>query len=198
MVMPLSKTETTPSIRYINVESITPETLTIPHPTDPAGGDINVSCIRVTFTFALYTVPTWGDACYYKVWIIKETPNLVCNWSIGFSANNPPGLQGIFIDESTDLITIHAEMADFPYMNETRQHVEDGRQEYYFYKIHFYFNNTIYKGEEVRFAADYESVPTLQGSELLRLVITDDDYGYEVFYREPDLAGPGQIDIKRR
>ena len=164
--------EATPAIRYIAVEQISFDTAYIP---GPGGDDIPVDATHFAFTFALFKVDNWGERCYYKVWVIREeVPILVAAWAIGFSAGDPPGLQGIYPDYFTDLVQIRTVMAEFPYSNETRVHTTDGTQNYYFYRIHFYFNNTVWKGEQVRLSAGYMEEPTFTGSELLILQIKNE------------------------
>ena len=162
------------AIRYIAVERISFDTIYIP---GPGGDDIPVNTTHFAFTFALFHVEAQSDRCYYKVWITRdEVPMLVAAWAIGFSApeDRPPGLQGIYPDYFTDLVAIHTIMAEFPYTSEVRTHPVDGTQTYYFYRIHFYFNNTLWKGEQVRLASDYMQEPTYTGSELLILQIKNE------------------------
>lgn len=158
------------SIRYISVERITREIVYVHGP--DGYYPVNATCF--SFTFALFKVDFQADKCYYKTWVVRNgAPVLLCSWALGFSGT-PPALQGVFPDHSTDLLSVHIITAEFPYTSEIRTNLIDGTQLYYFYRICFYFNNTAWKGEEVRVAADYDKEPTFQGSELLILKIKNE------------------------
>jgi len=153
--------ELAPSIRYINVESVKSTNIVL-YPGK------NITCSAIDFTFALWKVPTWGDRCYYKLWVIRgiAEPELAAAWAIGFSARDPPRLQGIY--EMGDVwIRVLTVMAEFPYENKTLMNPLDGVQNYYFYRIHFWFNFTLAAKDTVRFASAYSVEPTLSGSELV-------------------------------
>lgn len=165
---------TPPQVRYVAVESITLETIYIEGP-EPV--DTN----HFVYTFALFKVNEGADRCYFKTWIIrKKQPFLLAHWGVGFSANIPPGLQGIYPIYTTGLLQIHTIMAEFPYKSEVIVHPEDGEQTYYFYRMHFYFTaDTFSKGDKVRLTADYMNEPTFEGKEIVvvklqRLIETAD------------------------
>ena len=133
--------------------------------------DIYEPCSHFTYTFALNKVNEWADRVYFTVWLDL---GLVANWSIGFSANNPPGLQGIYLDDETGIITIWTVMAEFPYEE------KDGT---YYYRMHFFFETSVFKGGVVRVAANYLSAPTFTGSELTVVKVKNSKTidGVEVF-----------------
>jgi len=116
--------------------------------------DIYEPCSHFTYTFALNKVNEWAERVYFTTWLDAF---LVANWSIGFSANDPPGLQGVYLDESTGILAIWVVMAEFPYEE------KDGT---YYYRIHFFFEDSVFKGGEARVAANYLVAPTFMGSEL--------------------------------
>ena len=133
--------------------------------------EIYESCSYFTYTFALNKIDNWGERVYFTVWVEAD---VVANWSIGFSANTPPGLQGIYLDDKTGIITIWTVMAEFPYEE------KDGT---YYYRMHFFFETSVFKGGVVRVAANYLSAPTFTGSELtvVRVKNSKTVDGVEVF-----------------
>lgn len=155
-----AQTETAPQVRYANVEKITVESI------DIYGMGEFVDASHFIYTFALFRVDNWAERCYFSAWVDTI---LVANWSVGFSARDPPGLQGIYLDYDTGILQTHTIMAEFPYTSETKLHPEDGQQKYYYYRMHFYFDTKVFTGAEVRVAADYMKAPTFKGSELLIL-----------------------------
>lgn len=138
------------SVRYINVEKID----YITNYQGEFATPLNVT--HFTFTFALWKINTWSDQAYYTAYVERAGKNvIVANWSIGFSTTG--GIQGIFIDWNSDLIAVESDSE--PYKTETLTNTIDGTQNYWFYRVNFYFNNSLFKNEIVTIASDYMKVP---------------------------------------
>jgi hypothetical protein len=152
--------EVEPQIRYSSVESVMVEKIL--EPMDPNGVE-TVDASHLIYTFALFRVDEWADKCNFKLWLNGE---VIAEWSIGFSATEPPGLQGIYLSEDNDLLQISIITSEFPYENQEKFHPVDGMQTYYFYRVHIYFIEIVSKGDTIRIAGDYIKEPTFEGSEL--------------------------------
>lgn len=151
-----------PSLRELRVEGMT--NTEIEWGIDEKGEIIYLPCLEINFTFALTNVDKWADQCKYLLWKGKQSQSIIGNWSVGFSARDPPRLQGIYGGEG--FLTFFVLMAEFPYSTATI----DG-QLYYRYRIHVYVNETLVGKETLFFGGDYEAWPTLQGSSLERLKV---------------------------
>jgi hypothetical protein len=145
------------SVRYVDVESITYET----GYTYFFGGEAQEADVtHFVYTFGMWKVDEWADRAYFTAYINRDgIADIVANWSVGFSVTG--GLQGIYIDWESDLVSIHTIMAEFPYATEALTHEIDGTKDYRLYRMHFYFANTLFKDEIVTVAADYMKTPDL-------------------------------------
>lgn len=146
--------EAVASVRYLNVEAITYESIVYQQvPTDAT---------HFVYTFGMWKVNAWSDRVYYVAYVVRDSvPVVVAKWSVGFSVTG--GLQGIYLDYSTDLIEVHTVMAEFPYTTQVLVNPIDGEQAYRFYRMHFYFRGELFKGETVTIAADYMQQPFVEG-----------------------------------
>lgn len=141
-------TQEQPTIGDANVESITVEQQ-VPQ------FYIFEPCSHFVYIFTLNKVNAWGDRVYFSCWV---DTNLVANWSIAFSANVPPGLKNIGRDTNSGILVVHTIMAEFPYMESNG---------FFYYRMHFYFEEEVFKQGQVRVAADYMTAPTFEGSKLV-------------------------------
>lgn len=171
------------SIRYINVEQIT-------YITNYRVGFQYYNVTHFSATFALWKVNAESDRCYYAAYVIRDKAQvIVAKWSIGFSVAG--GMQGVFVDSSTDLVNVQIAMAEFPYMTQTITNALDGTQDYKFYRMHFYFQGELFKTEQVTVAGDYMKDPltgqpqTLTAMRTLSTSTTGDLATYRIIKANP-------------
>ncbi len=180
------------SIRYLTVESITYEPDYPFHWFNPTP----IPCTHFSYTFAMWKVNAWADRCYYVATVQRDKIEVVvAKWSVGFGVSpitGKIGLQGIYIDYSTDLLTVHTVMAEFPYNSEVMENAIDGTQTYQFFRMHFYFKGELFKTEEVTVAADYmkqpvtSATPTFSTSTRATSVsLTGDEVTYRIIKTNP-------------
>jgi hypothetical protein len=145
------------SVRYVDVESITYET---GYDYVFGGESKEADVTHFVYTFAMWKVNEWADRAFFTAYINRDgTADIVANWSVGFSVAG--GLQGIYIDWESDLVSCHTIMAEFPYATESLTHEIDGTKDYRLYRMHFYFAAGLFKDEVVTVAADYMKTPDL-------------------------------------
>jgi len=156
LFVPVVKAQSTAaaSVRYTSVEAITYE------PNYPFNMGEPVACTHFVYTFAMWKVNQWADKAYFTGYVQRDDKNLVfANWTVGFSVAG--GLQSMDFDRATDFLSGEIIMAEFPYESKVMDNAIDGVQTYRFYRMHFYFNNTLFQDEIVTVSADYMKAPVV-------------------------------------
>jgi hypothetical protein len=143
-----AKADIAPSIRYLELANVTQ---------GESFYHASANNTQYTFSFALYKVAVSGDKCYFNTSVDTGTSKVYMSWFFAFTNAVPPTVNGLGVDSSDVQVYGYQTLtAECPYQNETIDNPTDGRQTYYFYKVHVCVaglqgqNNSI-----VTMAADY-------------------------------------------
>jgi hypothetical protein len=182
--------EPEPSVRYTEVEEITYIT-DFEYGINEDGSPLLANVTHFTYTCGLWKVAAWADRAYFTAYVERGGFNVVvANWSVGFSVSG--GLQGIYIDYQSDLLQVHTIMAEFPFRTVEINHPIDGLRIFRLYRMHFYFNNTLFEDEIVTIAADYMQAPIVENPQYRQIMnapvapSTGDVQSYKIIDTNPD------------